>query len=112
MGCGENDRDPSEHLTVHGSFTVTFSKFPVEDSLGRPMAAAAFTTGDNKWAACGIFGSFLLHPEKVGMMGKLWSRWSAATCTVVGTQLCSLARLHHPFPAKVVQQMLPATESL
>lgn len=45
------------------------------------------------------------------MAGKPRSKWSAATCTGVGTQLCP-TRLHHPFPVEVVQQMLPAPESL
>lgn len=56
----KNDRDPSEHLTVHGSFTVTFSKFPTEGDLGRLMPAAAFTTlqsrGTTNGSLVGIFG--------------------------------------------------------
>lgn len=39
----ENDRDTSEHLSVHGSFTVTFSKFPTDGDPGRLLPAAAFS---------------------------------------------------------------------
>lgn len=56
----ENDRDPSEHLSVHGSFTVTFSKFPTDGDPGRLAPAAAFSalqsTGTTNRSLVGIFG--------------------------------------------------------
>jgi hypothetical protein len=56
----KNDRDPSEHLTVHGSFTVTFSKFPTEGDPGRLVPAAALTTlqstGTTNGSLVGICG--------------------------------------------------------
>lgn len=76
----KNDRDPREHLTVHGSFTVTFSKFPTEGDLGRLMPAAAFTalqsTGTANGSLVGISGPSSyrgrLAQRRSFVAGRMW----------------------------------------
>lgn len=49
-----------------GSLALTFSKFSVEDSLGRPMPAAAFTTLQSIGTRNGLLVGYLVlaHPEE------------------------------------------------
>lgn len=63
---GENYRGPREHRTDRGRLALTFSKFSTEDSLGRPVPAAAFTTLQSIGTSNGLLVGYLVlaHPEE------------------------------------------------
>lgn len=54
-----------------GNLALTFSKFPVEDRLGRPVPAAALTTLQSTGTTNGLLVRYLVlvHPEE-GWHGK------------------------------------------
>ena len=113
--CRENYRGPREHQTDRGSLALTFSKFSMEDSLGRPMPAAAFTILQSIGTSNGLLVGYLVlaHPEEEGWHGR------EASVQVERSHLywcgypalpplgCSIL-----FSVEVVQQTLPVPESL
>lgn len=60
QSAGRTTGDPSEHLTVRGSFKLTFIKSPMEGSLGRLRPAAVFITVQSLGTTKGCLWGYLV----------------------------------------------------